>query len=103
MPRGRDFASTIAPLLPTAEVTLELGVGTGIISAALGERGHHVVGFDLSAPMLGRAHTRLGARVARADVHMLPVRQAAVDAAVTVWVLHLVGKQPTVVGEIARV
>jgi SAM-dependent methyltransferase len=103
MERGRDFANVIAPLLPSDVDVLELGVGTGIIAAALGERGHHVVGFDLSQPMLERAHARLGARVGRADVHDLPVASASVDAVVTVWVLHLVGDAATVVGEIGRV
>ena len=90
MARGRDFASVVAPLLPATDVTVELGIGTGIVAAALGERGHHVVGVDLSAPMLARAHARLGPRVARADVHRLPFGNAGVAAVVSVWVLHLV-------------
>jgi SAM-dependent methyltransferase len=53
--------------------------------------------------MLARAYERIGARVAVADAHDLPVASQSVDAVVTVWVLHVVGDPARTVREIARV
>jgi SAM-dependent methyltransferase len=61
------------------------------------------VGVDISAEMLSRAHARVGARVARADAHNLPIPTSTVDAAYMVWVLHLVGEPGEVLVECARV
>ena len=43
---------------------LEVGVGTGAVMIALRERGHPVVGVDLSPAMLALAQPRLGLGVA---------------------------------------
>lgn len=101
--RGRIFADEIDPYFGDAQRVLEVGVGTGIMAAALGRRGRTVVGIDISAQMLARAHERLGSRIGRADAHALPVPTAAVDGAYLVWVLHLVADPPAVVAECARV
>jgi ubiquinone/menaquinone biosynthesis C-methylase UbiE len=78
-------------------------VGTGVMAAAFAERGRAVVGVDLSSAMLERARTKVGARLALADAHRLPVGSGRVDAAYVVWVLHLVADPGTVVRECARV
>lgn len=100
--RGGNVAGAIAPHL-TRGVVVEIGVGTGAVALPLAQRGHQVVGFDLSLPMLSRAHDRLGVRVARADAHHLPVPAAAVSNVVMVWVLHLVADLPAVVAEATRI
>jgi SAM-dependent methyltransferase len=82
---------------------LEVGVGTGLVAAALGAGGRSVVGVDLSLPMLRHAHARLGGVVAQADGFSLPVRSAAVDAVVIVWVVHLVPDSGAFLAEAARV
>ena len=69
---------------------LELGCGTGRISAPLARAGAHVVGIDRSAPMLERAHkractlsrrqmTRTGGRLqlVRGDIRSLPFPSAS--------------------------
>ncbi len=100
--RGGNVAAAIAPHL-AAGVVVEVGAGTGAVALPLVRRGHPVIGFDLSLPMLRRAHDRLGPRVARADAHHLPVAGAAAPNVVMVWVLHLVADLPGVVAEATRI
>jgi SAM-dependent methyltransferase len=101
--RGQVLAAEFEPYLQGAHRLLEVGVGTGIMAAALGRLGHSVVGVDISAEMLSRAHGRLGSRIARADAQALPLPTAALDGAYLVWVLHLVADPAVVVAECARV
>ncbi len=101
--RGGDFANAIAPRLSPGSRIVEPGVGTGAVALPLTERGFDVVGFDLAPAMLARAHHRLGHRVGLTDVQRLPVKTAGADAAVTVWVLHVVASPEKLVGEIARI
>ena len=61
--RGVYLADCIVPHLRPGLV-LEVGVGTGAVAIALRERGHPVVGVDLSPAMLALAQPRLGQRVA---------------------------------------
>jgi SAM-dependent methyltransferase len=100
--RGGSLASEIAPHLRPG-VVAEIGVGTGAVALPLAERGHPVAGFDLSLPMLRRAHSRLGDRVANADAFRLPIRTESVPNVVMVWVLHLVPAIAPVLVEAARV
>ncbi len=101
--RAERFAVAIGPHLDPARLTLDVGVGTGILAAALVRRGFRFVGMDLSAAMLAKARERLGNRVARANAMRLPVPTASVDQAMSVWVLHVVGDAPGVLHEVARV
>jgi len=101
--RGRLLAREIDPLLDRTRPVLEIGVGTGLVALGLREFGHRVVGVDLSLPMAVRATDRLGSVVAVGDAMRLPVADAALDQAVSVWVLHLVGDQSAVLAEVARV
>jgi SAM-dependent methyltransferase len=101
--RAERYAGAIAPHLDPEAVTLDVGVGTGIVAAALVRRGFRFVGVDLSATMLAKARARLGDRVARGDALRLPVRDEAVRRATSVWVLHVVGDTPGLLAEVARV
>ncbi len=64
-----EFYGTAVRLLriqgSTAPRILDLGVGTGLLSALVLEEYPHanIVGVDLSAKMLAQAHNRLGGRV----------------------------------------
>jgi SAM-dependent methyltransferase len=100
--RGGLVAQAIATHLKGHDV-LEVGVGTGLVAAALAAGGRSVVGVDLSLPMLRHAHARLGAVVAQADGFLLPVRTGAVDSIVIVWVVHLVPDPGAFLAEAARV
>jgi SAM-dependent methyltransferase len=81
---------------------VEVGVGTGLVGAALQAGGRRVVGVDISAQMLRRARDRKLA-VARADALALPFASASVDDAYSVWVLHLVADPAAVLSEVMRV
>ncbi|MGH9372351.1 MAG: class I SAM-dependent methyltransferase [Vicinamibacterales bacterium] len=61
---------------------LELGCGTGRITAPVARAGAHIVGVDRSAPMLARARQRLrrarvSATLLRGDIRFLPFRDRA--------------------------
>jgi SAM-dependent methyltransferase len=101
--RGRLLAREIDPLLDRGRRALEIGVGTGLVALGLRDLGHRVLGVDLSPPMAARAAARLGPVVALGDAMRLPVADAALDQAYSVWVLHLVGDRSTVLAEVARV
>ncbi len=102
--RGDEYAADIDRLLPREPGTLlEIGVGTGVVSLGLRNRGRTVVGIDLSRPMLARAAVRLGSSVARGDAQQLPLRTAGVRYAVAVWVIHDVADPDKLLREAARV
>ena len=103
MERGRTMAAVLADLLPGDGPLLEVGVGTGLVAAGLGELGRAPVGVDLSLPMLAVARPRMPGRLAAGDAHRLPVRSGSVAAAYLVHVLHLVGDIPATFVELARV
>ena len=103
MERDRRLASVLAGLLPSGGPLLEVGVGTGTVSAGLAELGRDMVGVDLSLPMLAVARKRLPGRIAAADALRLPVRTGSVAGACLVHVLHLVADIPVTLAEAARV
>jgi ubiquinone/menaquinone biosynthesis C-methylase UbiE len=100
--RGQRTAANLAPLLDRAAPVLEVGIGTGTVALALRELGFTVVGVDLSPAMAQRAQRRLGPVVAVADAAQLPVADAAIQQAVSVWLLHLVADRAVVLAEVAR-
>jgi SAM-dependent methyltransferase len=100
--RGQRIAAGVADSLLPGPV-VEVGVGTGVIARELLDRGHGIVGVDLSLPMLTRAHARVGSCVAVGDGYRLPLRPRSVPNALTVWVTQLVpdiGAFLTSVGEV---
>lgn len=103
MERGRTTAAALHRMLPLGGPLLEVGVGTGLVAAALTELGRSPVGVDLSRPMLARARTRVPGRLAVGDAELLPVATGAVAAAYLVHVLHLVGDVPRTLAELVRV
>ena len=82
---------------------VEVGVGTGAVSAALTEVGLDVAGLDISLGMLRVAATRLPGRVFQADGRDLPLADASCGAVLLSWVLHLVPDAEPLVAEAARV
>lgn len=96
--RGRHAAAALLPWMPEGAV-VELGVGTGVVAAALADAGRAPVGVDLSLPMLERAAARIPGRVVRGDVRSAPIRRRSAAAVVAVHVLHLVGDLGAAVAE----
>jgi SAM-dependent methyltransferase len=111
LPPGVDeqVADRIEAAVGPGARLLELGVGTGRIALPLHRRGRRVVGVDLSLPMLDRYRAKAAALglpppvVLRADATRLPFRDACVDAALEVHVLHLVSAWREALAEVRRV
>lgn len=98
--RGQHTAAAFEPWLPPGPI-VELGVGTGVIAAALATAGRAAVGVDLALPMLAKAAERLPGRVMQGDVLAPPLRPGAAAAVVAVHVLHLVSDLVSAVGAAA--
>jgi ubiquinone/menaquinone biosynthesis C-methylase UbiE len=102
--RGDEYAEDIDARLPTGEgPILEIGVGTGVVALGLARRGREVIGLDLSAPMLARAHVRLGDRVVRSDAMQMAIATSSIGHAVSVWVVHSVADPAELFKEVARI
>ncbi len=102
MDRGRQVAGDLAPHLVDGPV-LEVGVGTGLVAAALRELGHDVRGIDNNEEMLTGARERLGDAVSFGDALDLPVEDGSMANVVYVHVLHLLDDLPAGLAEAARV
>jgi SAM-dependent methyltransferase len=88
--RADALADAVRPWLPPGRV-LDVGAGTGIVSAGLARPDVSLVACDLSIEMLARAAEHLPGRVLVADAVALPVPDGVLDAVAYVWVLHHVG------------
>ena len=66
---------------------LDLACGPGRHARGLAARGARVVGFDLSMPLLARAHRRTGntVRLVRGDMRHLPFADASFDITVNLF------------------
>jgi ubiquinone/menaquinone biosynthesis C-methylase UbiE len=103
--RARAAARDVAGHLPTGDV-LEIGVGTGIVAAALlGEapQARRLVGVDISGEMLKRAQRRLPGSVLRASAQRVPFSDGQFHGVVAVHVLHVVSDITATLAEAARV
>ena len=76
---------------------LDVGCGTGVITAALAERGCTVVGLDASEPYLEGARRELG------DVRCMSYADASFDACVSALAIDVIPEVDQVVREMRRV
>ncbi len=82
---------------------LDLGCGTGLVSAELVARGCRVVGLDVSEKMLARARERAPqASFVKGRAEDMPFASASFDAAVSAQAFHWFD-QPSVFAELRRV
>jgi SAM-dependent methyltransferase len=81
---------------------LDLGCGTGVGTAAVGELGWSVVGIDVSADLLELARKR-GLDVVEASADALPFEDSSFDAAVSLWTHTDIDPFAAAVKEVARV
>ena len=71
---------------------LDAGTGTGRVSVPLLKRGADLYGIDLSTKMMSMLRNKFPtARLAQADVSLLPFGEKTFDAVLTCHVMHLVG------------
>ena len=101
--RARPLAEALARWIEPGSSVVDVGAGTGIVTAALESSGYDVCGIDLSRAMLARAAGRLPGRVVCGDAQALPFASRSVDAVTLVWVLHHVGRPELALGEASRV
>ena len=84
-----------------AATVVDLGCGTGLMSAGLASRGVKVIGVDSSARMLGLAARRVSA-TALATADDVPLATASADAVIIGNLLHLHPDPPAVLAEARR-
>ncbi len=106
-PSIRAAVGVVNQLPPSC--VLEVGVGTGI-ALPYYDRGHRVVGIDLSPDMLKRAETRVARNalpqvegLAEMDAGPLVFEDASFDVAVAMFVMSVVPDPSRVLAEMARV
>jgi ubiquinone/menaquinone biosynthesis C-methylase UbiE len=87
--RARAAADAVLRLVPPRGTCLDLGGGTGIVSAELAQAGLSVLVADLSTGMLRVAGSRLPGRALAVSADRLPVASGSVDLVTAVWLLHL--------------
>jgi len=97
-PKAEQIARTLG--LAGHEPILDVGAGTGHLSAAFRRRGHPVTAIDLSRGMLRR--NPVAGRV-RGDAARLPFSADTFALAVESNLLHHVGDPVAVLGEMGRV
>ena len=88
------------------ERVLDVGCGTGILTAAMAERGSEAVGIDSSEAYLvsarrNRPHPNVTYELS--DVRQIPYSDASFDACVCTLVLDIIPEFDQVVGEMRRV
>lgn len=101
--RAIAFAGVLEKLLIAPGLTVEAGVGTGIVAAELRRRGRAVVGFDVSAGMLRHSLGRLPGLVVRADVTRIPLADGCAGNVYAIWMLHLIENLDTALLNICRI
>jgi ubiquinone/menaquinone biosynthesis C-methylase UbiE len=84
---------------------LDVGCGTGLMSATLAASGRRVVGVDLSAAMIARARRKKGPQMefVQGDAEKLPVEDGGFDAVVNLISFHHYPNPARAVAEFRRV
>lgn len=99
----------VAQAASGAREALEIGCGTGIVTAALARSAEHVVATDYSSRMLATTEARLrregltNVELAEANVEALPYADGRFDVTVAANVLHLVPDVARALREMRRV
>jgi len=94
----------LRPLL--GEIILDAGCGTGMFTLEILSSGAHVIGLDLSLPMLARASQKAKGypfQIVLADMSNLPFQKDSFDKVVSVTALEFIGDAKGVVKELFRV
>src|SRR5262245_37218951 len=103
---NREIYRTALALLDDRHMAvLDVGCGTGLMSAMLAAQGRQVVGVDLSSAMIAQARRRSGscATFIEADAENLPIASSSVDAVVNLISLHHYPDPSRAVAEFRRV
>jgi len=88
------------------EVILDAGCGTGVFTLDILSLGSHVIGLDISLPMLIHARKKLKGypfQMVLSDILNLPFRENSFDKVVSVTALEFIENAKGAVGELFRV
>jgi ArsR family transcriptional regulator len=104
---GREFLpGALLGLLDDTWVVGDLGCGTGLATAAIAPHVGRVIGVDASDEMLGAARARLSSlrnvEWRTGTLEALPVKDATLDAAVMLLVLHHIPSPAAAITEASR-
>jgi len=99
------YRTALALLDDRHRSVLDVGCGTGLMSAMLAAQGRRVVGVDLSAAMIARAKHRSGSSITflEADAESLPIANSSFDAVVNLISLHHYPNPSRAIAEFRRV
>lgn len=107
---GRVYANTgeiVAEYIDPCDRVLECACGTGAISICIAARARSLVATDMSVGMLRQCEKKLrscyNAKVRKADITNLKVRDGSFDKVVAGNVLHLLDDPAKAVSELKRV
>ena len=104
---GRWRTLAVRASRPQQATVLDLGAGTGDLSAEFRRQGaKHVVALDVSQAMLSRAHEKYGRRDIdwlQGDAHRLPFADASFDVVASAFVLRNLPDLAAALAEMSRV
>lgn len=104
---GQFTCEALLGLIPRNWVVADIGCGTGNAAEVLAQRVEQVIAIDQSTGMLDAAKRRLdgatNVRFVEGQVESLPLKDATVDAATCLLVLHHVEKPELALREMRRV
>jgi len=105
----RDYSSAVYDAIAArtggggGRVAIDLGCGTGFVTASLVRRGWRAIGVDLSGPMLAAARTALPSAVlVRARGESLPLRAGGASLVTAGTAFHWMAPAPTL-AEVSRI
>lgn len=99
------IAELTARIAPASQV-LDLGCGTGVLTASVAALGHHVTGLDISQAMLDKIRPLNDAgsiTLRQGDIFNLPFADASFDGVITRWVIPHFRDWPLILKEAGRV
>lgn len=104
VPRAEAAAETLAAILPgDVRHVVDVAGGTGLVASRLTRWGYDMLVCDRSHGMLDVARTRVPGRAVAGDAANLPLTDGSMDAAVIIWLLHLLPDAEPVIAEVSRV
>jgi len=101
-PQAVTVAARLLELDRPVETAADLGCGTGMSTRALRAIAAHVIGFDVSHPMLLAAEALPGVSYARAAAEQLPLQSQSCDLAAAAAAFHWFDQTATL-AEVRRV
>ena len=105
---AEQVTASVLDLVPPGAALLEIGIGTGRISALLIRKGLRVIGVDLSRLMMQRIAAKLppgspAPNLSQADAERLPLAGQAFEVVIAVHVFHLIAGWRQAIQEVRRV